>query len=187
MIGIDEVGRGCWAGPLLIVAARAIEELPLGLMDSKMLSREEREAFIEDISETCVLGEGWVQPEEIDTLGLTQAMKLGVARALISVGADLEEEIIMDGHINYCPEDYTNVTAVIKADALHPVVSAASIFAKVKRDTYMKTISSFYPGYEFEKHVGYGTKLHMEMLEKLGVTQLHRKSYKPVRQYITAA
>lgn len=184
MIGIDEVGRGCWAGPLLVVAARHRVTLPSGLKDSKLLNKKQRETFLEFIKEACDLGEGWVQPEEIDTHGLTKAMRLGVSRALIALGADFEEEIIMDGHINYCPSEFTSVQAIIKADAEHPIVSAASIYAKVTRDRYMADISVFYPGYDFERHVGYGTALHHEKLNRLGASKLHRLSFKPVRSAV---
>src|SRR4051812_6898730 len=102
MIGIDEVGRGCWAGPLLVVAARVSSTLPQGLKDSKKLNKKQRENLFSYIHLSCDLGEGWVSAPEIDTLGLTGAMKLGVARALTAIQAENSEEIIMDGLINYC-------------------------------------------------------------------------------------
>lgn len=184
MIGIDEVGRGAWAGPLLVVAARQVGVLPLALKDSKVLSRPKREALIEDIREGCELGEGWVEPEEIDKLGLTNAMKLAVARALRQLDCTASEEIIMDGSINYCAPEYRNVTCVIKADSSYPLVSAASIFAKVRRDNLMAELDQLHQGYGFASHVGYGTALHQQALEKLGVSLIHRKSYKPVRAYL---
>lgn len=180
MIGIDEVGRGCWAGPLLVVAARQVSALPLGLKDSKLLSKKQRENLFAEIIQTCELGEGWVYPTEIDELGLSGAMKLGVARALAAIHVTNDEEIIMDGNINYCDATFTNVQTVIKADNLYPIVSAASIYAKVLRDNEMAEQARLYAGYGFELHVGYGTKSHREALQKLGVCDLHRKSYKPV-------
>lgn len=181
VIGIDEVGRGSWAGPLLVVAARAKAGLPDGLADSKLLSRVKRQELYDLIVRTCEIGEGWVEPEEIDEYGLSRAMKLGVLKALIGLGALPEDEIIMDGSVNYCPDDYMNVKTIIKADSLHPIVSAASIYAKVTRDNYMARISSFYPDYQFEKHVGYGTKLHQELLKTYGVSKIHRQSFKPIK------
>jgi ribonuclease HII len=187
MVGIDEVGRGCWAGPLLVVAARQVGKLPLGLADSKKLSKKQRESLLGDIQISCDLGEGWVQPEEIDELGLTAAMRLGVSRALLQLGADLNEEIIMDGHINYCPADFTNVAAVVKADDSHPIVSAASIYAKVTRDRHMTRLAKFHPFYGFEHHVGYGTALHLSALKVHGVSAIHRKSYKPIQAFLETA
>lgn len=181
VVGIDEVGRGCWAGPLLVVAARARCGLPAGLADSKLLTRLRREALLEAIVDACDLGEGWVQPHEIDLYGLARSMQLGVGRALVSLGTLLDEHIIMDGLVNYCPEKFTNVETIVKADSSHPIVSAASIYAKVKRDQHMARAAQLYPNYQFEKHVGYGTKLHHEMLKLHGVSRIHRLSYKPVK------
>lgn len=183
-IGIDEVGRGCWAGPLLVVAARAKTTLPEGLKDSKQLSAITRERLHTDIVETCELGEGWVQPEEIDQLGLAGAMRLGVQRALMNLGVNHDEPIIMDGLVDYCPEEFTNVQTVAKADALHPIVSAASIYAKVTRDAHMTRAAQFYPFYGFEKHVGYGTAIHQAALKVHGISKLHRKSFKPIQAFL---
>ena len=184
VIGIDEVGRGSWAGPLLVVAARQVTDLPAGLTDSKLLTMRRRESLFAAITQSCRLGEGWVRPEEIDQHGLTQAMRIGVARALLMLVTPFKAEIIIDGAINYCPAEYSNVRPIIKADLLHPVVSAASVYAKVKRDQYMTKIARLYPAYQFDKHVGYGTKLHLDMLRLHGVSKLHRLSYKPVKQFI---
>ncbi len=184
MIGVDEVGRGCWAGPLLVVAARQVTELPVGLADSKVLSKSQREQLFTGIKASCQLGEGWVHPEEIDEHGLAAAMRLGVCRALLQLGAGFEDEIIMDGHINYCPSDFTKVQTVVKADSTHPIVSAASIYAKVTRDRHMERIAKFHPFYGFEKHVGYGTELHRSALKIHGVSAVHRKSYKPIQAFL---
>ncbi len=181
MIGIDEVGRGCWAGPLLVVAARQVTELPAGLADSKKLSKKQRERLLASIEASCQLGEGWVQPAEIDQLGLTAAMRLAVKRALVAINATNDEAIIMDGDINYCDLAYTNVSCLVAADASHPIVIAASIYAKVTRDQAMADLSVEFAGYGFDKHVGYGTKAHLDALKALGVTSHHRKSYKPIQ------
>jgi ribonuclease HII len=184
MIGIDEVGRGSWAGPLLVVAARQIHDLPIGLADSKVLSKTRREALVGSIHKSCQLGEGWVEPAEIDEFGLAGAMRLGVSRALRSLAAKNEEEIIMDGPINYCPLAFKNVKCLIDADATESLVSAASIYAKVQRDQYMVKMSLNFPGYSFESHVGYGTKAHLKALQKLGVCALHRRSFKPIQLFL---
>ncbi len=185
MIGIDEVGRGCWAGPLLVAAARQVTSLPQGLDDSKKLSKKRRELLFHDITLSCDIGEGWVSPFEIDALGLTKAMQLGVLRALAHLKAALDEEIIMDGLINYCDPTFVNVTCIAKADSLYPVVSAASIYAKVIRDKYMAALSGKYKVYEFAHHVGYGTKLHSDMITLHGISDLHRLSFAPVARFAT--
>lgn len=181
MIGIDEVGRGCWAGPLLVVAARQVADLSPLLADSKVLTQKRRQGLMSSIQQSCQLGEGWVEPAEIDALGLTGAMRLAVKRALQAVDAQPNEPIIMDGNFNYCPPQYLAVACVVDADADHPIVSAASIYAKVKRDQYMTELAETIPGYGFEKHVGYGTKAHIAALHELGVSSSHRKSYKPIQ------
>ncbi len=181
MIGIDEVGRGCWAGPLLVVAARGGKELPPGLKDSKKLSKKRRELLYTEIAASCEIGEGWVTAQEIDELGLNGAMKLGVSRALEQLGVHPQEQIIMDGTINYCSADYTNVVCEPRADDSYPIVSAASIYAKVSRDHFMSQLGEAYSVYEFHKHVGYGTKLHSELLKLHGISDLHRRSFGPVK------
>jgi ribonuclease HII len=181
MIGVDEVGRGSWAGPLLVVAAQAKTELPIDLKDSKLMTKYQREKILDLLSKCCSFGEGWVSPVEIDMLGLSQAQSLGAARALEKIGADSNENIIVDGKFNYLPAGYINSSAIIKADNSIPIVSAASVYAKVTRDKYMSLLSIEYPGYSFEKHVGYGTKLHSQALSRLGVIdQVHRLSFSPI-------
>ena len=186
MIGIDEVGRGCWAGPLLVVAVRGVGALPTGLADSKQLTKKRREALVNDIKIACDIGEGWVTPLEIDTEGLAGAMRLGVARALAATQTGSDEEIIMDGKSNYCDQAFTNVQCVVKADALYPLVSAASVYAKVKRDALMADQAQAFPEYGFEKHVGYGTALHMSALKAHGVSAIHRRSFRPISELLVA-
>ena len=183
MIGIDEVGRGCWAGPLLVVAARDVSALPAGLRDSKKLSKKRRESLVYDIRISCDIGEGWVTAQEIDAVGLTAAMRLGVERALAMLRAQPDEAIIMDGLINYCTPAFINVRCLAKADDDYPVVSAASIYAKVTRDKFMSELEEPYASYQFGKHVGYGTALHMEMLKLHGVSDQHRLSFAPVAKF----
>jgi ribonuclease HII len=182
MIGIDEVGRGCWAGPLLVVAARRTGRLPKGLTDSKLLTALQREKLYQALQGTCQFGEGWVTPVEIDDVGLTAAMRLGVERALTAIAAETTEKIIIDGLINYADPAFVSVRCRVKADLSVPLVSAASIYAKVTRDRYMRSLGE-YQQYGFDKHVGYGTALHRAMLELHGLTPLHRRSFKPLRLY----
>jgi ribonuclease HII len=181
LVGIDEVGRGCLAGPLLVVAAQAYDELPNGLRDSKLLTRLQREKILERLSICCNFGEGWVKAIEIDHYGLAKALRIGVARALKNLEVQLLEEIIMDGSVNYIPKKFKNAKCLIGGDDLVPIISAASIYAKVTRDRFMIQLAQRYPDYSFERHVGYGTKAHMLALKKLGALKyIHRYSYMPV-------
>lgn len=184
MIGVDEVGRGAWAGPMLVVAARQFNEIPGIIVDSKMLSKASREILVEAIIGCCQLGEGWVSASEIDEFGLTEATRMGVSRALKNLKAKSNETIIVDGHINFCPDNFTNSRCQIKADKSVSAVSAASIYAKVVRDRFMQQMADEYPEYCFDQNVGYGTKVHQAALAKYGVCKLHRQSYKPIAKII---
>src|SRR6266404_9337660 len=117
MIGVDEVGRGCLAGPLLVVVARATGELP-DVADSKTLTRNQREEIFTRLIGVCQFGEGWVKASEIDKFGLTAATKLGVRKALRMLGADAGETLLIDGNINYAPKSYKKVEVIIDGDAL---------------------------------------------------------------------
>jgi ribonuclease HII len=184
-VGIDEVGRGCWAGPL--VAGAVVLKKPIsGLKDSKVLTRQQREKLSEIIyKHSAAVGMGWVTAMEIDAIGLTAANELAMARALEKITIDYDQAII-DGKINYLLNN-SRARAVIKADSIVPAVSAASIIAKVARDKYMADMAEQFPGYGFESHVGYGTALHLERLRLHGVTELHRRSFKPVAGLIGLA
>lgn len=183
VVGVDEVGRGCWAGPLLVVAARAYDKLPSGLQDSKLLTRSQREEMLNKLSICCNFGEGWVKASEIDKHGLAKALKLGVARALKDLGVQAHEKIIIDGSANYIPKKFSNSECLVEADNLVPEVSAASIYAKVTRDRFMMQLGKKYPAYKFENHVGYGTKAHMLALKSYGALKyIHRYSYMPIAE-----
>ncbi|MDO8591533.1 MAG: ribonuclease HII [bacterium] len=182
MIGVDEVGRGCLAGPLLVVAARAKNELPLGLKDSKLLTRLQRETIYKLLTTKCDFGEGWVTSAEIDKSGMANAMRLGIARALKNLGVLTNDKIILDGSVNYLPKKFINFQCLIDADALVPLVSAASIYAKVRRDRYMIELAKKHDGYGFENHVGYFTAQHKLALKNLGpLKSIHRMSFRPLK------
>ncbi|HSX27629.1 MAG TPA: ribonuclease HII [Patescibacteria group bacterium] len=182
IVGIDEVGRGCWAGPL--VAAAVLLNSPVrGLKDSKLLTRSQREKLSQDIRTNAEVGLGWVSSRQIDDLGLTAAINLAMHQALVAIKADYEE-VIIDGNHNFLA-DMPKTRAVIKADLTISSVSAASIVAKVARDQFMSEQALKFPKYGFEKHVGYGTKFHIEMLKTHGVCELHRMSYKPIRALVS--
>ena len=181
IVGIDEVGRGCWAGP--VVAGAVVLRAPIaGLKDSKKLSRLQREKLAAIINEQAVVGIGWVPASQVDAIGLQEAVRLAMADALSQIDAEYDE-LIIDGDYNFFP-DNPKAKAVIKADDSVPAVSAASIVAKVARDNYMAGLETTLPGYGFGQHVGYGTALHLANLQALGVTHEHRLSFKPVKALI---
>lgn len=150
------------------------------------MTKKQREGASEFIHEHAVaVGLGWVWPEEIDRIGLTEAVRSAMRQAVEAITADYEE-IVIDGNINYLP-DVLGSRAVIKADDTVPAASAASIVAKVARDNYMTEIDAKYPDYGFAAHVGYGTAAHIAALQQHGVTELHRKSYKPIQKFMGCA
>jgi ribonuclease HII len=120
-------------------------------------------------------------PAEIDKFGLTKSMKVGVDRALTAIGASADETIIMDGTINYCDVSFIKSSAVAGADDTFSIVSAASIYAKVARDRFMRGLPERYSKYEFVSHVGYGTPLHRKRLAEYGISDIHRRSFAPIR------
>lgn len=183
IVGIDEVGRGCWAGP--VVAGAVLLAKPIkGLKDSKLLSKKARERLDAEIRVTAgAFGIGWVTPAEIDAWGLTQAVRMAMRRAFEAITAPYEK-IIVDGNYNYFA-DVPGSEALIGADNLVPAVSAASIIAKVARDRYMAGMALQFPGYSFEKHVGYGTAAHRAAIKLQGVCDLHRRSFKPVQLFVS--
>ncbi len=181
-VGIDEVGRGCWAGPV-VAGAVLLNASIEGLKDSKLLTKAQRERLAPVIqAEALAVGLGWVNAATVDEIGLTAAVRLAMERAVAQITA-AHDEIIIDGHFNFLP-DNPKTRAVIKADASVPAVSAASIIAKVARDRYMAGLTGDYADYGFERHVGYGTALHLERLKLHGVSDLHRRSFKPVAALI---
>jgi ribonuclease HII len=186
MIGIDEVGRGAWAGPLLMVAARVKphHQLPEGLTDSKLLTKLQKEQFYEQLLITCDFGEGWVEVNEIDELGLASALKLGAMRAIAGLGDVENEEICIDGTVNFLSDTYPKAFSRIKADVSEPIVSAASVYAKVVRDRKMTKLHYELPEYDFKDHVGYGTSAHIDALKKHGISKYHRKSFKPIMKLL---
>jgi len=181
IVGIDEVGRGAWAGPLVVGAVLLGGESIEGLTDSKLLSKKARERLDIEIRQKAVgVGIGWVSAKVIDRIGLSEALKLASRKALECIKNEYRE-IIIDGTIALI--DDPRVTLMKKADLLIPSVSAASIVAKVARDNYMKYLDDVFPGYEFSAHVGYGTAMHRGAIEELGVTPIHRLSFAPLKKY----
>lgn len=187
ILGIDEVGRGPWAGPLVVGAVVLGCEIE-GLTDSKKLSATRRTKLAGEIhKKAAAVGLGWVHADEIDMLGLASALQLACRRAVAEVDTlgVAYHEIIIDGTINLLKDTPKGdfVMTLKKADLLIPTVSAASIVAKVARDEYMARQGKEYPEYGFRGHVGYGTAKHRAAIEEHGVTPLHRLSFAPLAKY----
>lgn len=190
ILGIDEVGRGPWAGPLVIGAvtlgttAEALE-----LTDSKRLSPKKREFLAPLIYEQAqAAATGWVSAQELDQYGLSASLKLATRRAVKQILATNTpfSEIIIDGTVNFLQGTplADHVTTLKKADSLIKAVSAASIIAKVARDSYMIDLAAQYPEYGFESHVGYGTAQHQAALLQYGVCPEHRRSFRPIQKIL---
>lgn len=182
-VGIDEVGRGSWAGPLTVAALVAPAELPSWwqeLDDSKRLGRARREHLYGLlVAADLPLAVVHEMPDSIDRLGLTATMREAVRRALDI----LREDYVLAGPLDVVVDGldgYGVGRPLPKADQLVRVVAGASIVAKVRRDALMRGLAREYPGYGFERHVGYGTAEHRAALARLGPCVLHRRSFRPV-------
>lgn len=181
--GVDEVGRGPLAGPVVTAAVILDPNKPIaGLADSKALSEKKREALFDEIQEKAkAWAIGRAEVEEIDEINILQATMLAMQRAV--AGLTLQpEHVLVDG--NRCPELPCTSEAIIKGDGKIPAISAASIIAKVTRDREMVLLDAEYPGYGLAGHKGYPTKMHMAALQELGVTPIHRRSFAPVRRVL---
>lgn len=185
MIGIDEVGRGPWAGPLVASAVLASEEELAGIAsDSKRLSSRQRHRALAGIrSRALAIGIGWVSAADIDRYGLTQATTRAMHTALEYVHnlVSLSAPIVVDGNYNYLPASYGARTQP-HGDATCSSIAAASIVAKTLRDGFMEQMKHVFPGYGFEYHVGYGTAGHREALHRYGTCTLHRHSFAPIKR-----
>lgn len=189
IIGIDEVGRGSWAGPLVIGAIVLDDRYNIiGLTDSKLLKRGQREILSDTIvNYSHFFACGWASNNLIDKIGLTLATRAAILSALNRLELNFKkDQIIIDGSVNYLKDTKyeQTTTTIVKADLTIPCVSAASILAKVSRDRYMLQVANIYNNYDFEHNVGYGTKKHIEALERFGVTPLHRVSYKSLKRLL---
>jgi ribonuclease HII len=177
--GIDEAGRGPWAGP--VVAAAVIlpaKKRPKGLADSKQLSPEAREELAQAIRACAAVSVGMASPDEIDRINILQATYLAMRRAFEGL-PERPVAALIDG--NSAPDLPCAIETIIDGDAYVASISAASIIAKVERDRLMVAYCELYPGYGFSKHKGYGTPEHQKALAELGPCPIHRLSFKPVR------
>lgn len=189
--GVDEAGRGAWAGP--VVAAAVV--LPLersnlkteldGIRDSKLLSARQRSHWAGIILEIgAAIGVGLATAEEVDTLGLIPATRSAMTRALYELDP-LPDYLLID-HI-LLPEFDLPQTALPRGDAIVLSIAAASIIAKVTRDNIMIEFEEHYPGYGFPRHKGYGTSAHQEALAALGPSPIHRRSFTPITSLLSGA
>ena len=181
--GADEVGRGPLAGPVVAAAVILDPNNPIeGLADSKKLSEAKREQLASEIKNKAL---AWAiaraDIEEIDKINILQASLLAMKRAIEEL-TPAPTLALIDG--NKLPDLKIEMEAIVKGDSKEPCISAASIIAKVARDTEMVEMDKLYPGYGFARHKGYPTKQHREAIQTLGITPIHRRSYAPVQRLL---
>lgn len=177
--GVDEAGRGPWAGP--VVAAAVIldpDKIPANIDDSKALDEESRAYLFNRITKVAIVGIGVAEVDRIDRDNILAATLWAMAQAIGQL-ADAPKLVLIDG--NKAPRVAMTTRTIVKGDAKCLSIAAASIVAKVTRDRIMTQMARDYPGYGFERHKGYGTPEHQAAIHKLGVSPLHRRSFKPVQ------
>lgn len=181
--GVDEAGRGPLAGPVIAAAVILDPGHPItGLRDSKKLTQVRRETLFAEITgKALAWAVGRADVEEIDRINILQATLLAMRRAVEQL-VPAADAVLVDG--NQCPQLACPVRAVIRGDDKVAAISAASIIAKVSRDREMLELDKLYPGYGLARHKGYPSRIHLEALQRLGVTPIHRRSYAPVRRML---
>lgn len=184
--GVDEAGKGPWAGPVTAgaVIIHSDKQVIPQIRDSKLMTKIQREkVFTEIIKKSSAYGIGIVSEKEIDEMGIQKAVKKAMLNSLkeirVKFGIDISY-VLVDGSKTMPLTNY-NSQRIKKGGLYHYSISAASILAKVTRDRIMRLMAKKYSNYGFEKHVGYGTKLHASMLKKYGACQIHRKSFFPIK------
>lgn len=181
VVGLDEVGRGPLAGPVVagaVLIKNNAKNLPKGINDSKKLSEAQRDKFYKILTnhKDIKWGIGIVSEKIIDRINILEATKLAMQEAIKNLKADY---LLLDG--NFGINSIVRQKSIIKGDQKVMSIAMASIIAKVARDRIMHKFHKKYPQYKFDKHKGYGTELHLEMLQKYGTCPIHRKSFEPVR------
>lgn len=185
LAGVDEVGRGPLAGPVVTAAVILDPERPIdGLMDSKQLSERKRDLLFDLIKERSLAWSlGRCEVAEIDRLNIFHATLLAMERAVAGLSI-APEYVLVDG--NRCPKWHWSSEAVVKGDGRVPCISAASILAKVTRDREMVELGSRFPGYGLARHKGYPTPDHLQALRERGATSIHRRSFRPVQEVLSS-
>ena len=182
--GVDEVGRGCLAGPVVSSAIILKEGINLSLLkDSKKITFKKRMEIAKHIKLNSIYAVGMASVEEILEINILQAALLSMKRAIEKLPVK-PELILIDG--NFAPKGLTNFKTIINGDEKVKSISAASIIAKVYRDQLMIRLSEKFQNYAWERNFGYGTKAHMEGLKKFGITSHHRKGFKPIHKMLSS-
>jgi ribonuclease HII len=183
--GVDEVGRGPLAGPVVAAAVILHPQRPIqGLADSKKLSKKRREVLAQIIQEKAyVWSLGRAEVEEIDRINILRASLLAMRRAIESLSL-IPDRALVDG--KHVPDLNCPAEAIVGGDSCIAAISAASIIAKVARDREMTELDTQYPGYGLARHKGYPTKQHLASLDHLGISPIHRRSFGPVKRLLTS-
>lgn len=187
VIGIDEVGRGAWAGPVTVAAViLSPDDLPRGARDSKRLSPTRRASVAERICATALVGVGSATNEEVDDRGLTVALQVAARRAYAAVmalpDAPTRPLVLVDGPHDLLHLDDVDVVTMVRGDASAISIASASVVAKVHRDALMGAADTEFPAYGFARNRGYGSPEHADALTRIGPCALHRRSWAPIRQ-----
>ena len=190
IVGVDEVGRGPLAGPVTAAAVffdrqKITSDLLTKIDDSKKIAQKKRATISKQIESIAIIGIGWASSGEIDQLNILEATMLAMQRAIFSLQKQIildPDYILIDG--NKVPRLDFPSKAIVRGDEKSLSIAAASIVAKNKRDAFMTSLSKLYPGYGWEKNAGYGTREHLAAIEREGITVHHRRSFKPIANYL---
>ena len=190
IVGVDEVGRGPLAGPVTAAAVffdrqKITSDLLTKIDDSKKITQKKRATISKQIESIAIIGIGWASSGEIDQLNILEATMLAMQRAISSLRKQIISDpdyILIDG--NKVPRLDFPSKAIVRGDEKSLSIAAASIVAKSKRDAFMTSLSKLYPGYGWEKNAGYGTREHLAAIEREGITVHHRRSFKPIANYL---
>ena len=190
IVGVDEVGRGPLAGPVTAAAVfvdrqKITLDLSTKIDDSKKIPKKKRAIISKQIEGMAMIGMGWASSGEIDQLNILEATMIAMKRAVLSLRKQIildPDYILIDG--NKVPSFDFPSKAIVRGDEKSLSIAAASIVAKSKRDAFMTSLSKLYPCYGWEKNAGYGTREHLAAIERKGITAYHRRSFKPIANYL---